>query len=75
MIVRGFIMHTTSVLPCVTRKDIYSTTIKEKMRMCLFDLLVVLFGIGLCLTLTFTLGSGNSNPSSSVFESSNNHLS
>ena len=69
MIVRGFIMHTTSVLTCVTRKDIYSTTIKEKMRMCLFDLLVVLFGIGLCLTLTFTLGSGNSNPSNSVFES------
>ena len=69
MIVRGFIMHTTSVLTCVTRKDIYSTTIKENMRMCLFDLLVVLFGIGLCLTLTFTLGSGNSNPSNSVFES------
>lgn len=69
MIVRGFIMHATSVLTCVTRKDIYSTTIKEKMRMCLFDLLVVLFGIGLCLTLTFTLGSGNTNPSISVFES------
>lgn len=69
LIVRGFILRTTSVLTCITRKDIYTSTIKEKMRMCLFDLLVILFGIGLCLTLTFTLGSGNSNPSISVFES------
>ncbi len=39
----------------ITTKTINKITFKQKMKMILFDCLIILFGLALCLTLTFTL--------------------
>ena len=57
-------MNTPSTLTCVTKKTPYASTIKEKIRMGVFDFSILLISLGICLTLTFTIGgwSINNNP-------------
>ena len=59
--IRGFVMNTPSTLTCITKKTPYASTIKEKIRMGVFDFSILLISLGICLTLTFTIGGWSIN--------------